>query len=120
MALLFLGAKFRKYVGHSAHVTNVRFSHDKMHVISTGGGDHAVFQWRFVPEGVNALENDETGHNTGIKNYDFFCYPSSPNPIPTLLPAHPTDYPPPRVYLLCPCILSICSNVFFILLGLLF
>ncbi len=62
---LFIGAKFRKYVGHSAHVTNLRFSHDKMHVISTGGGDHAVFQWRFMPEGVNALENDDTGHNTG-------------------------------------------------------
>ncbi|KAL5008221.1 hypothetical protein ScPMuIL_013802 [Solemya velum] len=45
------GAKFRKYVGHSAHVTNVRFSHDKQRVISTGGADHAVFQWRFYPEG---------------------------------------------------------------------
>ncbi|KAK3093757.1 hypothetical protein FSP39_019782 [Pinctada imbricata] len=45
------GGKFRKYVGHSAHVTNVRFSHDKSHVISTGGADHAVFQWKFLPDG---------------------------------------------------------------------
>ncbi|XP_038072339.1 echinoderm microtubule-associated protein-like 6 [Patiria miniata] len=60
------GAKFRKYVGHSAHVTNVRFSHDHRHVISTGGGDHAVFQWRFIPEGVNAQdESGDTGHYTG-------------------------------------------------------
>ena len=48
---ILLGAKFRKYVGHSAHVTNVRFSADKMRVISTGGADHAVFQWRYLPDG---------------------------------------------------------------------
>lgn len=38
-------------MGHSAHVTNVRFSHDKRRVISTGGADHAIFQWRFLPQG---------------------------------------------------------------------
>lgn len=47
------GAKFRKYVGHSAHVTNVRWSHDFQWVVSTGGADHSVFQWRFIPEGVS-------------------------------------------------------------------
>ncbi|MBZ3880418.1 Echinoderm microtubule-associated protein-like 6, partial [Sciurus carolinensis] len=47
------GAKFRKYVGHSAHVTNVRWSHDCQWVLSTGGADHSVFQWRFIPEGVS-------------------------------------------------------------------
>ncbi|KAG8014924.1 Echinoderm microtubule-associated protein-like 6 [Nibea albiflora] len=46
------GAKFKKYIGHSAHVTNVRWSNDLQWVISTGGADHAVFQWRFLPEGV--------------------------------------------------------------------
>ncbi|KAL3875087.1 hypothetical protein ACJMK2_038022 [Sinanodonta woodiana] len=45
------GAKFRKYIGHSAHVTNVRFSHDKQRVISTGGADHAIFQWHFLADG---------------------------------------------------------------------
>ncbi len=59
------GAKFRKYVGHSAHVTNVRFSHDKTRVISTGGGDHAIFLWRFNPEGVPVEETDDSGHDTG-------------------------------------------------------
>ena len=54
-----LGAKFRKYVGHSAHVTNVRFSHDMMRVISVGGGDHAIFQWRFLPEGSHGDDGDE-------------------------------------------------------------
>ncbi|XP_012495852.1 PREDICTED: echinoderm microtubule-associated protein-like 5 [Propithecus coquereli] len=44
------GAKFRKYIGHSAHVTNVRWSHDYQWVISIGGADHSVFQWKFIPE----------------------------------------------------------------------
>uniref|UniRef100_A0AAZ3QS25 Echinoderm microtubule-associated protein-like 6 n=1 Tax=Oncorhynchus tshawytscha TaxID=74940 RepID=A0AAZ3QS25_ONCTS len=45
-------AKFKKYIGHSAHVTNVRWSHDLQWVLSTGGADHALFQWKFLPEGV--------------------------------------------------------------------
>ncbi|MGH0154729.1 UNVERIFIED_CONTAM: hypothetical protein FKN15_028429 [Acipenser sinensis] len=44
------GAKFRKYVGHSAHVTNVHWSHDLQWVLSTGGADHSVFQWRLMPD----------------------------------------------------------------------
>ena len=39
-------------MGHSAHVTNVRFTHDASRLISVGGADHAIFQWRFLPEGV--------------------------------------------------------------------
>ena len=59
ITLIPLGAKFRKYVGHSAHVTNVRFSHDMMRVISVGGGDHAIFQWRYLPEGSHGDDSDE-------------------------------------------------------------
>ncbi|XP_075902321.1 echinoderm microtubule-associated protein-like 6 [Nelusetta ayraudi] len=44
------GAKFKKYTGHSAHITNVRWSHDLQWVLTTGGADHALFQWRFLPE----------------------------------------------------------------------
>ena len=47
------GAKFKKYTGHSAHVTNVRFTSDRKRVITVGGADHAVFQWRFL------IENEE-------------------------------------------------------------
>lgn len=45
-----LGAKFKKYLGHSAHITNVRWSHDCQWVITIGGADHSVFQWKFIPE----------------------------------------------------------------------
>uniref|UniRef100_A0A8C6PPX7 EMAP like 5 n=1 Tax=Nothobranchius furzeri TaxID=105023 RepID=A0A8C6PPX7_NOTFU len=44
------GAKFKKYLGHSAHITNVRWSHDYQWVITIGGADHSVFQWKFIPE----------------------------------------------------------------------
>ena len=54
-----LGAKFRKYVGHSAHVTNVRFTCDHHHVISVGGADHAIFQWKFLPGGEEREEEGE-------------------------------------------------------------
>ncbi|XP_071235743.1 echinoderm microtubule-associated protein-like 6 isoform X1 [Salvelinus alpinus] len=46
------GAKFKKYIGHSAHVTNVHWSHDLQWVLTTGGSDHSVFQWKFLPEGI--------------------------------------------------------------------
>lgn len=46
----FPGAKFKKYLGHSAHITNIRWSHDYQWVITIGGADHSVFQWKFVPE----------------------------------------------------------------------
>lgn len=59
------GSKFRKYNGHSAHVTNVRFSHDKQWVITIGGADHAVFQWKLVsPDLVNTDSDIQPQHVT--------------------------------------------------------
>ena len=60
-----VGAKFKKYVGHSAHVTNVRFTFDKHHVISVGGADHAIFQWRFITPDDEAEEGAESGAELG-------------------------------------------------------
>ena len=41
-------APFHEYSGHSSHVTDVRFSTDDAYVVTTGGHDRAVFQWRVV------------------------------------------------------------------------
>ena len=44
------GSKCRKYNGHSAHVTNVVWLVDNKTVVSTGGADHALFQWRLIEQ----------------------------------------------------------------------
>lgn len=36
--------------GHASHVTNVKFTKDSKYVISTGGHDLSVFQWRVVEQ----------------------------------------------------------------------
>ncbi|XP_056623262.1 echinoderm microtubule-associated protein-like 1 isoform X7 [Triplophysa dalaica] len=36
------------YGGHSSHVTNVNFLFDDSHVVSTGGKDMSIMQWRVV------------------------------------------------------------------------
>jgi len=43
-----IGAEFRAYSGHSAHVSNIRFSVNDTHVISAGGNDRTIFQWKVV------------------------------------------------------------------------
>jgi len=40
------GAKFVEASGHSSHVTNVRFSNDERRLISLGGNDKSIFQWK--------------------------------------------------------------------------
>ena len=44
----FKGSSYLKFIGHSSHVTNVKFSHDDNYIISTGGHDKSIFQWRFT------------------------------------------------------------------------
>jgi len=40
--------KGKKFMGHSAHVTNVRFTYDDKHLISIGGEDCSVFVWKCI------------------------------------------------------------------------
>jgi len=43
-------ACYTKFVGHSAQVTNLRFTHSSSHLISTGGSDKSIFQWAYKPQ----------------------------------------------------------------------
>lgn len=40
------GARFREYPGHSSHVTNVCFTDQDDYVVSAGGNDRSLFQFR--------------------------------------------------------------------------
>jgi len=41
-------ASFIKFVGHSSHVTGVRFSNSNKYLISIGGNDKSIFQWKYT------------------------------------------------------------------------
>uniref|UniRef100_A0A8D3BHN0 EMAP like 6 n=1 Tax=Scophthalmus maximus TaxID=52904 RepID=A0A8D3BHN0_SCOMX len=65
------GAKFKKYIGHSAHVTNVRWSHDLQWVLTTGGSCSFVFKFKIeesdsdvsdVPELDSDIEQETQIH----------------------------------------------------------
>jgi len=47
-------AAFNKSVGHSSHVTNIAFTKNKTgqpYLVSTGGEDKSIFQWKFNQDG---------------------------------------------------------------------
>ncbi|XP_069811367.1 echinoderm microtubule-associated protein-like 4 isoform X4 [Dendropsophus ebraccatus] len=50
-------APSHKYSAHSSHVTNVSFTHSDGHLISTGGKDMSIIQWRLI-EKVSLSQND--------------------------------------------------------------
>ncbi|XP_066266402.1 echinoderm microtubule-associated protein-like 6 [Branchiostoma lanceolatum] len=71
------GAKFRKYGGHADHVTNVRFSCEGSRVVSIGGADSTVFQWKLLPDipDVDAsvtdyLSSDEEQEDSDVSDAD--------------------------------------------------
>ncbi|XP_063084328.1 echinoderm microtubule-associated protein-like 3 isoform X2 [Cavia porcellus] len=44
-------APSRVFAGHGSHVTSVRFTHDDAYLISLGGKDASIFQWRVLGTG---------------------------------------------------------------------
>lgn len=51
--LLFLcQAPSYKYEGHGSHVTNVRFTYNDSHLLSMGGKDTCILQWRVKRAGT--------------------------------------------------------------------
>ena len=43
-------ASFIQFHGHSAHVTNLKFTFDDQYLVTTGGDDSCVFLWKTVKE----------------------------------------------------------------------
>lgn len=60
-------AKFKKYVGHSTNVTNVRWSNDDSMLLSVGGADTALMIWTREPPGhkeSKAVDSEESDDDT--------------------------------------------------------
>lgn len=64
-------AKFKRYVGHSANVTNVRWSHDDTMLLSVGGADTALMIWAREAgvaresKAVDSEESDDDAEDDG-------------------------------------------------------
>ncbi|KAK3267854.1 hypothetical protein CYMTET_23613 [Cymbomonas tetramitiformis] len=57
-------ANFTEYHGHSAHVTNCSFTYNDKYLITVGGGDRCVFQWRHMEANEADEDTDEEDNHT--------------------------------------------------------
>ncbi|TRY85650.1 hypothetical protein DNTS_008799 [Danionella cerebrum] len=53
-------APSHKYSAHSSHVTNVSFMHNDSHLISTGGKDTSIMQWRLVEKNSSLVHSESS------------------------------------------------------------
>uniref|UniRef100_A0A8C1WMZ2 EMAP like 1 n=1 Tax=Cyprinus carpio TaxID=7962 RepID=A0A8C1WMZ2_CYPCA len=63
------------YGGHSSHVTNVNFLQEDSHLISTGGKDMSVMQWRSSPVYHNTVLTSEVSYRV-FKTLSIILYPT--------------------------------------------
>ena len=64
-------AAYQKYTGHSEHITNVGFSRNaqgQKYLISTGGEDKAIFQWKYFMDAEAAQEAEADEED--VPDYD--------------------------------------------------
>uniref|UniRef100_A0A3Q3SZK0 EMAP like 4 n=1 Tax=Mastacembelus armatus TaxID=205130 RepID=A0A3Q3SZK0_9TELE len=85
-------APSHKYSAHSSHVTNVTFLHNDSHLISTGGKDTSIMQWRLVEKASLSLA-DGLLSNSALRRAD----PVFPPPPPTTAATAPTQEPNPPI-----------------------
>uniref|UniRef100_A0A3Q2VHR0 EMAP like 4 n=1 Tax=Haplochromis burtoni TaxID=8153 RepID=A0A3Q2VHR0_HAPBU len=94
-------APSHKYSAHSSHVTNVAFLYDDSYLISTGGKDTSIMQWRLVEKSSLSLNDSIISNSTPRRVEPVFAPPpptgtthsQEPNPPPT---ANGTQEPSPE------------------------
>ncbi|XP_061915316.1 echinoderm microtubule-associated protein-like 4 isoform X2 [Entelurus aequoreus] len=84
-------APSHKYSAHSSHVTNVSFMHDDSHLISTGGKDTSIMQWRLVEK--SAISLTDSHPVPAPSRADPVPAPSRANPVPA--PSRADPFPAP-------------------------
>jgi len=67
-------SSFHVFRGHSSHVTCVRFTMDGNYLISTGGHDKSIFQWKYTNDAAASEEAKEIAGDTAVSVDD----PSEP------------------------------------------
>lgn len=66
-------AAYRSYHGHGQRINRVRFTPEDDYVVSVGGEDRAIFQWRVVPAALDdAMKADESGQDSDLDVEGFF------------------------------------------------
>ncbi|XP_030626277.1 echinoderm microtubule-associated protein-like 4 isoform X2 [Chanos chanos] len=80
-------APSHKYSAHSSHVTNVSFLHNDSHLVSTGGKDTSIMQWRLVEKTSTLAPSDSS---LGLS--ESLLHNSSPRSLPPVpaVPQAPT------------------------------
>ncbi|XP_031212603.1 echinoderm microtubule-associated protein-like 4 isoform X3 [Mastomys coucha] len=81
-------APSHKYSAHSSHVTNVSFTHNDSHLISTGGKDMSIIQWKLVEK--LPLPQNEVVTDTSLTKTPAS---STENARPSNLPPQPPSQP---------------------------
>uniref|UniRef100_A0A673NEV9 Echinoderm microtubule-associated protein-like 4 n=1 Tax=Sinocyclocheilus rhinocerous TaxID=307959 RepID=A0A673NEV9_9TELE len=81
-------APSHKYSAHSSHVTNVSFMQSDSHLISTGGKDMSIMQWRLV-EKTSSLVHSDSSLGLGVS----LMHNSTPRTMPSVpsVPHTPTE-----------------------------
>ncbi|CAK7297933.1 Echinoderm microtubule-associated protein-like 4 [Vulpes lagopus] len=79
-------APSHKYSAHSSHVTNVSFTHNDSHLISTGGKDMSIIQWKLVEKlslPQNEIVPDGTLTKAPISSIESAVQSDTPTPPPS-------------------------------------
>ncbi|KAI1894444.1 hypothetical protein AGOR_G00115880 [Albula goreensis] len=84
-------APSHKYSAHSSHVTNVSFMHNDSHLVSTGGKDTSIMQWRLVEKTPSLHPSESLTLGEGLLHNST---PRGGAPPPVLTPTSTESIPP--------------------------